>query len=146
MCNLELESYWGRRNDPAVIMETFTNSANVHKYMCRGGRWWKIVAEPNAGFRPACRYMVWSLLAVSWLQLSGHAALAYRRAASLPSWIEFNCMRSSAVGKADGVIHLLARRACRLVIPLRQVVLAQLYKYHQQGGKPASSKLVWKQH
>ena len=59
-----------------------------------------------AGFRlacrsPLCRYVAWSLLAVAWFTaLSGHAALAYYRAASHPSWIEANCMRSAAVGKA----------------------------------------------
>ena len=32
--------------------------------------------------------------------------------------------------------------ACRLVIPLRQVTLAQLNKYHHQSGNAASGKLV----
>ena len=36
--------------------------------------------------------------------------------------------------------------ACRLVIPLRQVALAQLNKYHHQSGNVASGKLVWNQH
>ena len=36
--------------------------------------------------------------------------------------------------------------ACRLVIPLRQVALAQLNKYHHQSGNAASGKLVWNQH
>ena len=35
---------------------------------------------------------------------------------------------------------------CALVIPLRQVALAQLYKYHHQSGNAASGKLVWNQH
>ena len=60
----------------------------------------------NAGFRlacrsPLCRFAAWSSLAVSELQLSAATPLwLYHRAASLPSWIEFNCLRSAAVGKA----------------------------------------------
>ena len=60
----------------------------------------------NAGFRltcrlPHCRFAAWSSLAVSELQLSAATPLwLYHRAASLPSWIEFNCLRSAAVGKA----------------------------------------------
>ena len=42
------------------------------------------------------------------------------------------------------VNDLLARRC--LPISERQVVLTQLYKYHHESGKAASSKLVWKQH
>ena len=59
-----------------------------------------------AGFRlacrlPLCRYAAWSSLAVSELQLTAATPLwLYHRAASLPSWIEFNCLRSAAVGKA----------------------------------------------
>ena len=61
---------------------------------------------PYAGFRltcrlPHCRFAAWSSLAVSELQLSAATPLwLYHRAASLPSWIEFNCLRSAAVGKA----------------------------------------------
>ena len=60
----------------------------------------------NAGFRltcrlPHCRFAAWSSLAVSELQLSAATPLwLYHRAASLPNWIEFNCLRSAAVGKA----------------------------------------------
>ena len=59
-----------------------------------------------AGFRltcrlPHCRFATWSSLAVSELQLSAATLLwLYHGAASLPSWIEFNCLRSAAVGKA----------------------------------------------
>ena len=59
-----------------------------------------------AGFRltcrlPHCRFAAWSSLAVSELQLSAATPLwLYHRAASLPSWIEFNCLRSAALGKA----------------------------------------------
>ena len=62
--------------------------------------------QNNAGFRltcrlPHCRYAAWSSLAVSELQLSAATPLwLYHRAASLPSCIEFNCLRSAAVGKA----------------------------------------------
>ena len=100
-----------------------------------------------AGFRlachsPLCRYPVWSSLAVSELQLP---LWLYHRAASLPSWIELNCLRTAAVGKAARLSIYWYDAACRLVIPLRQVALVQLYKNHQSGNA-ASGKLVWKQH
>ena len=95
-----------------------------------------------------CRYAAWSSLAVSELQLSVATPLwPYHRAASLPSWRKFNCLRSAAVGKAARLsIYNWHDAACRLVIPVRQVVLAQLYKNHHQSGNAASGKLVWKQH
>ena len=107
---------------------------------------------PYAGFRltcrlPHCRFAAWSSLAVSELQLSAATPLwLYHRAASLPSWIEFNCLRSAVVGKAARLSINWLDAACGLVIPLRQVALAQLYKYHHQRGNAASGKLVWKQH
>ena len=52
----------------------------------------------------ACR----SLLAVSGMQFMAATSL-YPRAASLPSWIEFICLRSAAVGKGSSLC-LLARR------------------------------------
>ena len=76
----------------------------------------------NAGFRlacrsPLCRYAVWSSLAVSELQLSAATPLwPYHRAASLPSWIEFNCLRSAAVGKAAKLSIYWHDAACYLVI------------------------------
>ena len=89
----------------------------------------------------------WSSLAVSELQLWAAMPLwLYHRAASLPSWIEFNCLRSAAVGKAARLSLYWLDAACRLVIPLRQVALAQLNKYHHQSGNAASGKLVWNQH
>ena len=106
----------------------------------------------NAGFRltcrlPHCRYAAWSSLAVSELQLSAATPLwLYHRAASLPSCIEFNGLRSAAVGKAARLSIYWLDAACRLVISLRQVALAQLYKNHHQSGNAASGKLVWKQH
>ena len=109
-------------------------------------------ASSNAGFRlacrlPLCRYAAWSSLAVSELQLSAATPLwLYHRAASLPSCIEFNCLRSAAVGKAARLSIYWLDAACRLVIPLRQVALAQLDKYHHQSGNAASGKLVWNQH
>ena len=107
---------------------------------------------PYAGFRlacrsPLCRYAAWSSLAVSELQLSAATPLwLYHRAASLPSWIEFNCLRSAAVGKAARLSIYWLDATCRLVIRLRQVALAQLNKYHHQSGNAASGKLVWNQH
>ena len=105
-----------------------------------------------AGFRLACRsslchYATWSSLAVSELQLSAATPLwLYHRAASLPSWIEFNCLWPAAVGKVARLSIYWQDAACRLVISLRQVALAQLYKYHHQSGNAARGKLVWKQH
>ena len=99
-----------------------------------------------AGFRlacrsPLCRFAAWSSLVVSELQLSAATPLwLYHQAASLPSWIEFNCLRSAAVGKAARLSIYWLDAACRLVIPLRQVALAQLYKYHHQSGNAASGK------
>ena len=87
----------------------------------------------------ARRFAAWSSLAVSELQLSAATPLwLYHRAASLPSWIEFNCLRSAVVGKAARLSIYWHDAACRLVIPLREVVLAQLYKYHHQSGNAAS--------
>ena len=60
----------------------------------------------EAGFRLACRsphchFITWSLLAVSELQLSAATPLwPFHRVASLQSWIEVNCLWSTAVGKA----------------------------------------------
>ena len=106
----------------------------------------------NAGFRlacrlPLCRYAAWSSLAVSELQLSAATPLwLFTERQSLQSWIEFNCLRSAAVGKAARLSIYWLDAACRLVIPLRQVALAQLNKYHHQSGNAASGKLVWNQH
>ena len=106
-----------------------------------------ITLQYNAGFRLACRFAAWSSLAVSELQLSAATPLwLYHRAASLPSWIEFNCLRSAAVGKAARLSICWLDAACCVVIPLRQVALAQLNKYHHQSGNAASGKLVWNQH
>ena len=87
----------------------------------------------------ARRFAAWSSLAVSELQLLAATPLwLYHRAASLPSWIEFNCLRSAMVGKAARLAICWHDAACRLVIPLRQVALAQLYKYHRQASLKAA--------
>ena len=58
--------------------------------------------KSNAGFRLTCcsllcRYTAWSSLAVSELQLSAATPLwLFIERQSLPSWIEFNCLRSAA--------------------------------------------------
>ena len=86
----------------------------------------------NAGFRltcrsPLCRYAAWSSLAVSELQLSAATPLwLFTQRQSLLSWIEFNCLRSAAVGKAARLSIYWLDAACRWVIPLRQVALTQL--------------------
>ena len=91
-----------------------------------------------------------TLLGISWFRARRHCHLPlwaiHRSAASLPSWVEFNCLRSPAMGKAARLLIYWQDAACRLVIPERQVALVQLYKYHHQSGKAVSSKLVWNQH
>ena len=78
--------------------------------------------------------------------LSCSTALAFS-----PSGIasELNQIQQSVVcwfGQSGEVIDWLADAPYCLVFPLRQVVLAQLYKYHPQSDNVASGKLVWKQH
>ena len=109
--------------------------------ICRGGQSGKVIdllarhclPLGHAGFRltcrlPHCRYAAWSLLAVSELQLSAATPLwLFTERQSLQSWIEFNCLRFAAVGKAARLSIYWLDAACRLVIPLRQVTsLAQL--------------------
>ena len=72
--------------------------------------------------------------------------MAHRRAASLGSWIELNCLLSAAVGKASRLSIIGKILLTAWVIPEQQVEFAQLYKYHHQSGKAVSGKLVWKQH
>ena len=62
----------------------------------------------------------------------------YNWRASLPGWIEFNSLQSSAVGKAAELSVYVQDAANHMVFPLRQV-------FPTQGGNAASSKLVWKQ-
>ena len=73
---------------------------------------------------------------------SSNAALAYRRAALLPGWIEVNCLRSAAVGKAVavGLSIYWQDAACCFIISVQQVVcaVAQI--------SSSTCKLVWKQH
>ena len=81
------------------------------------------ISAGYAGFRltcrsPLCRYAAWSSLAVSELQLSAATPLLlFTERQSLPSWIEFNCLRSAAVGKAARLSINWLDAACRLVIP-----------------------------
>ena len=56
----------------------------------------QLAAPPFHRLITACRFWV--------AALSGHAALAFDRAASLQSWIEVNCLRSAAVGKAARIL------------------------------------------
>ena len=62
----------------------------------------------KAGFRLVfrsllCHFAVWSSLVVCKLQYSAATPLwLYHRAALLPSWIEFNCLRSAGVSKVCG--------------------------------------------
>ena len=105
----------------------------ISKLICKI-RWkGRLINEiSNAGFRltcrsPLCRYAAWSSLAVSELQPSAATPLwLFTERQSLQSWIEFNCLRSAVVGKAARLSIYWLDAACRLVIPLRQVTLAQL--------------------
>ena len=71
--------------------------------------------------------------------LSGVVTMAHRRAALLQSWIEFECLRSAGMCKVARIFIYWQDVACRWVIPELQVALAQLYKYHHQGGEWQSS-------
>ena len=78
--------------------------------------------------------------------LSGHIVLAFS-----PIGIGFKLNRSqlsavATVGKAARLLIDWLDAAYRLVFPLRQVALSQLYKYHHQSSNAASGKLVLKQH
>ena len=90
-------------------------------------------AKWYAGFRLACpwRYIEWSPLAVSWLQLS----------AATPLWLITKRHRSQTEWwtKTARLSIYWQDTACRLVIPLWQVALAQLYKYHHQSGERQAS-------
>ena len=106
---------------------------------------------PNAGFRLACRSPLCRVIIACCFRvaaLSGNAASTLSPSGIAP---KLNRIQLSAIcrGRQSGkVIDQLnwLDPACRLVIPLRQVALAQLYKYHHQSGNAASGKLVWKQH
>ena len=104
----------------------------------------------NAGFRLVCRFAAMSRdhhLLFHGLQLS----------AAMPLWLITERHRSWIELKST-VCDLprwptLARLAIywqdtvrRLVIPLRQVALVQLYKYHHQSSKCSEQQAVWKQH
>ena len=68
---------------------------------------------------------------------------AYRTAVSLPSWTEFNSLRSVAMDKVARLLIYWQDAACHLVIAERQVVLVQLHKYHyHRGEQQASLKAV----
>ena len=146
----------------SIIWTTLLKSAALFSGNCLSKLWtngyiryfskiW-VVWLSYAGFRltchsPLCRYATWSSLAVSELQLSAATPFwPYHWAASLPSWIEFNCLRSAVMGKVARLSIYWNDAACRLVIPLRQAALAQWYKNNHQSSNAARGKLVWKQH
>ena len=143
MCYVECEPLWMKL---AIIPNGFrsTQLSSIHSphtwherpcnhdRQMRTARLNQSASYPNAGFRltchsPLCLYAAWSSLPVSELQLSAATPLwLFTERQSLPSWIEFNCMRSAAVGKVATLSIYWLDAACRLVIPLRQVTLAQL--------------------
>ena len=81
------------------------------------------------------------------------AVLELQLSVATPLWLfrlalKLNRSQLSVVchcGQSGEVIDWLDA-AHRLVLPLRQVAIAQLYKNHHQSGNAASGKLVWKQH
>ena len=103
------------------------------------------VWQDYADFILACRYAAWSPLAITWLQLLATTSLQGLSPSGIT--LELNWSQLHVVcrgGQSAAVIDLLARHC--LLIPLWQMALAQLYKYHHQSGKVVSGKLVWKQH
>ena len=106
---------------------------------------WVTLIYSYAGFRlacrsPLCRYVAWSLLAVSWFTaLSSHTSgLSPSGIASELNWV--NCMRSASVGKAAMLSIYCENAGCCLVIPLQQVVLAHLNKYYHQSGRQCGER------
>ena len=105
-----------------------------------------IALDTYAGFRLACRsshccFIAWSLLAVSELQLSAGTPLwLFHRATSLLSWIEVNCLRSTALGKVVRLSIGWLDTTHLLFFPLR------LRSCKKITINAASGKLVWKQH
>ena len=95
-----------------------------------------------ACYLPHCCYIPWSPLAISELQLSVAMPFwPFHRATSLQSWTEVNCLWSANVGKTAGFSINWLDPAYRMVFPLRQMALVQLYKYlHQSGELQASLK------
>ena len=82
---------------------------------------------------PLCRVIIACCFRVA--ALSGNAALALSPSGIAP---ELNRIQLSAIccgGQMARLSIYWHEAACRLVIPLRQVVLAQLNKYHHQSGK-----------
>ena len=98
---------------------------------------WNRVHNPNAGLRLACpsllsHYKVWSPPAVS--ELKALSRFPFFLPTSLSCKIEFNSLRSAAVGKAVGLSIDWQDADYCLVFPLQQVALVQLYIYHHQSG------------
>ena len=86
---------------------------------------------------PLCHVIIACCFRVA--ALSSNTALALSPSGIAP---ELNRIQLSAIcrgGQSGKVIDLLACTACRLVIPLPQMALAQLYKYHHQCGEWQSS-------
>ena len=74
---------------------------------------------------------------------SGHAALAYHQAASLLTWLEFNCLQLAAMSKAAELSIYWLDAAYRLGIPLQQgTFITQLYEYYHQSGEWQASLKV----
>ena len=82
--------------------------------------------------------------------LSIHTALALSPSgiAPDPSWIEFNCLWSAAVGKAAGLSIYWQNAAYRLVSLCCKCHLRSCSKNNIEAAmrRAASGKLVWKQH
>ena len=123
-----MTSIWSTPGDTYVC--DFTSCKNLQLYILARFQITNLhvsIFLNYAGFRlrlAARHFVAWSPLAISWfITLCGHAALVYHQIALLLSWIEVNCMRSAAVGKAARFSIYWQDAACCSVIPLQQVVM-----------------------
>ena len=109
--------------------------------------YWSSVFTCKSGFRLACCLLLPALPRDHCLPFQSCSSQQPHRfafpssgtLAALSSSIEFNCLRSAALGKVVRLSIGWQDAAYRLVFPLLQVALAQLYKYHHRNGKLQAS-------
>ena len=92
-----------------------------------------------AGFWLACCSQLCRVITACHFRVTAlSGALVFSLSNSLSSWIEFNFLWSATVDKVAGLSIDRKDSAHRLVFPLQQVTLAQVYKYHHQSDNVAS--------
>ena len=99
---------------------------------------------PKAGFGLACHLPLCCVITICCFKvvaLSGKVTLALSPSGIAPKYNRIQ-LWSGALGKTMGTLIDWQDTAYCLVFPLRQVELAQLYKYDHQSGNAGSSKLV----